>query len=368
MRIVAVTQVHPEPPDMGGAQRVGPLVRALSERHDVTLLSLARREGSAPLPRNEVFPRTWDARVATRLRLRAGALAGGPPPWLAGELSGALAARLRELPADVVVCLDDYAGAYALGVRDAPVVLDKHHVMAAMTASGTPSGLLARLDPALLRRFEKKLDSRAAAVVVTSPDEADRYEALYGRRPHVVESGIDLPRPSARASLNTVGWIGSLDHPPNVEGLARFVAEGWPSLAARGYRLVIAGRGAARLPAGPGVEAVGYVADELAWRDGLAAAVVPLWRGAGVKLKTLSFLAAGLPTVTTTVGAEGIETGDAAIVEDDPAAMAGALHRVLTDRALADSLAERGRALVAERYTWDVLAPRFVRVVEEAAR
>jgi glycosyltransferase involved in cell wall biosynthesis len=56
--------------------------------------------------------------------------------------------------------------------------------------------------------------------------------------------------------------------------------------------------------------------------------------GAGLKQKFLDSLAAGLPFVTTTVGAEGFALGDlrASLVADDPAGLARLMSRLYDDR------------------------------------
>ena len=61
--------------------------------------------------------------------------------------------------------------------------------------------------------------------------------------------------------------------------------------------------------------------------------LVPLLHGAGTKRKVLQALAAGTPTVTTSVGAEGLEIRDGkhALIADDPAAFAAAVERLLHD-------------------------------------
>jgi glycosyltransferase involved in cell wall biosynthesis len=64
-------------------------------------------------------------------------------------------------------------------------------------------------------------------------------------------------------------------------------------------------------------------------------AVVPLRYGAGVKLKVVEALREGLPLVTTPVGAQGLPgLADIVAVHDDPAGMAEAIIRLLTDDAL----------------------------------
>ena len=75
----------------------------------------------------------------------------------------------------------------------------------------------------------------------------------------------------------------------------------------------------AQLPDGSGVELAGFVDDLDAEYAAAAVALVPVLQGAGVKFKTVEALCHGVPVVTTTVGAEGIEGDDLyAGLADDP--------------------------------------------------
>jgi glycosyltransferase involved in cell wall biosynthesis len=61
-----------------------------------------------------------------------------------------------------------------------------------------------------------------------------------------------------------------------------------------------------------------------------------------------------------------VRDGVHALVADDPAAFAGHVVRLLDDRDLAGRVAEAGRALVEQRYSWDRVAAPFVAEVMES--
>jgi hypothetical protein len=61
---------------------------------------------------------------------------------------------------------------------------------------------------------------------------------------------------------------------------------------------------------GPDVDVVGYVRDPRPWLASAAVMLAPMRFGAGIKLKMLDAMAAGLPFVTTPVGAEGLQLSD----------------------------------------------------------
>ncbi len=389
MRLLCVTHHYPVPPDGGGAMRVHGLLRALAQRHEVRLVATARAQTGAR-EREQLramgiacddFPPTPGAGGGARLWLRA--LARRSPPWVLARESPRLCARACALAADTdaVVLLDDFAGAYAASLRAAgarTIVADKHLVMGADHAQPHGPGLRPRAVRAvgarLTRSFERRYLRDVDAAVVTSDEDAERMARFHGRRPDaVVASAVDISPAAPEGDPRRVAWVGSLDGRPIVEGLVRFVRSGWAPLGRAGFELLIAGRDPPpelrALESSPGVRLLGFVEDLDALLADAGAAVVPLWAGQGVKLKTLTLLGAGLPTAATPTALEGIPAVDGrhCIVADDPASLAAGLERIAGDRALAAELGESGRRLVAERFSWEAVGPRFVDVVERAS-
>ncbi|HEY1360243.1 MAG TPA: glycosyltransferase family 4 protein [Thermoleophilaceae bacterium] len=389
MRVLALTNEFPLPLDRGGPVRFYGLARALAERHEVHLLALRRPSTTDSLRaeledrlggRVEVFERPPVTGSAPARWARA--LREGVPPWILAQFSRELERRAVELApdVDVVVLLDDYAGIYAPVLSGlAPVVADKSNVIGwsigGATVDGAAARLRRRLATDLTRRFERRYVGSLAGVVVTSEEEGTRLERLYGRTPDaVVPSAIELPAAAEpNGSVRTVGWLGSHEYGPNVDGLVRFATGGWEQLGRDGARLLVAGadpparvRELERLP---GVEVLGFVDDLDGFLAGLAAAVVPLWRGAGVKLKTLAFLGAGVPVAATPVALEGItvQPGRHCRVAERSEDLAAALQDLLDNREEARRMGAESRALVAGSYTWRTVGPRFRASVERLA-
>jgi glycosyltransferase involved in cell wall biosynthesis len=82
--------------------------------------------------------------------------------------------------------------------------------------------------------------------------------------------------------------------------------------------------------------------------------VVPLLAGGGMRVKIPDAWLWGLPIVSTTIGAEGIDTvpGQNILIADEAESFAQAVSSLITDRNLAESLSLSGRAWVEERYNW----------------
>jgi glycosyltransferase involved in cell wall biosynthesis len=94
----------------------------------------------------------------------------------------------------------------------------------------------------------------------------------------------------------------------------------------------------------------------------------PVTQGSGTNLKILEYFAAGVPVVSTPVGARGLEVRDGEhlrIAELD--GFIDAVAAVLAAPDLSASMAERARELVVHSYAWPVVAAAFVERVAALA-
>jgi glycosyltransferase involved in cell wall biosynthesis len=119
----------------------------------------------------------------------------------------------------------------------------------------------------------------------------------------------------------------------------------------------------------PGVKVTGMVPDVRPfYRDALAA-VVPLRTGGGTRLKILEAMAAGVPVLSTPLGAEGLEVVDEEnILLADSGDAEGWADRLAS---LADSPTRRaqliaaGLRLVQGRYDWEILGAKLRATYED---
>ena len=118
-----------------------------------------------------------------------------------------------------------------------------------------------------------------------------------------------------------------------------------------------------------GVELHADVPDVRPFMESSAVMAVPLRIGGGSRLKILEALAAGLPVVSTQIGAEGlaIRPGQDFTLADTSGEMAERLVDCLEQPASYRAQAEEGRLIVASRYDWSTLSDRLERVWERAA-
>jgi glycosyltransferase involved in cell wall biosynthesis len=95
--------------------------------------------------------------------------------------------------------------------------------------------------------------------------------------------------------------------------------------------------------------------------------VSPLKGPGGTRLKHFGAMAAKLPLITTTVGAEGLGAKDnkEVIVEDNPESIAKAVLKVLAEPRLAAAIAKNARDLVERRYSWYKMSVYLDKIYED---
>ncbi len=181
--------------------------------------------------------------------------------------------------------------------------------------------------------------------------------------PTIHEIAENVPLAAGRRG---VLFVGGFEHPPNVDAAAYLVREVMPLVWARipDVLVTLVGSGAPREVnelAGSRVDVRGWVADLDPLLDSARVLVAPVRFGAGVKGKVTQGLAAGVPVVTTPVGAEGLDAHDGVqmMIGEDAEALAERIVRVVEDDALWESLSHGGQELVAAKCSLEILDKRL---------
>jgi len=119
-----------------------------------------------------------------------------------------------------------------------------------------------------------------------------------------------------------------------------------------------------------GVCVTGKVEDMRPYLWGSKLSIVPIRIGGGTRLKIYECMAAGVPVVSTTVGAEGLRYagGVDIVVADDPVAFAAACVRLLTDDAARRSIASNALARTHSELSWDAVSRRFEAILDHNRR
>jgi glycosyltransferase involved in cell wall biosynthesis len=162
-------------------------------------------------------------------------------------------------------------------------------------------------------------------------------------------------------------FLGSFRHTPNQEALNWFVERVLPLVLAAEPRARVIVVGSEPPPRekfqhGDAVELAGFVEDVREPLARYALFLCPILSGSGVRVKLLEAFAAGIPVVSTRLGAEGLadKDGEVCALADDPADFARHVIRLLRDNDEAIAMAERARQYVVTRRDMRRMTERLV--------
>ncbi len=186
-------------------------------------------------------------------------------------------------------------------------------------------------------------------------------------------AGIDFKGILRNPREGRVLFVGALNRPQNRDALRFFLRLIWPSVHRdvpdAEFCVVGAGMDAdlqEELAVTPNVLVVGEVRNIEPYYATTAVFVAPILSGGGVIVKILDALSAGVPTVTTPYGNEGIRAcdGKEILVADSPKDFAAAVIFLLGNDAARTSVGEAGRRYVKEKFPEES----FIEMVDDVYR
>lgn len=400
MRVLYFAPKECWPPDTGAKLRNFHLARELAQRSRVTYLGFADTGGAAP-DQGHGPDRFCESVISVPReagyslgKLIRGAL-GPIPVTLLNYTTRAMHAELHRLLATRDFDVVQMEGLHLLeylpmirSVRNRPLVIcDWHNVDSGLIRqyserAPTPwrrayARLTARRMSEIEREAMLKFD---AHVVVSEADRARLLDIEPSARVFIVDNGVDvghysdeeIERAHAKwrsraAAVKRVLFVGSMDYHANVDAAVHFARDVWPSVYSSDRNLVftIVGRNPSdavrELAHLDGVEVTGTVEDVRPYYREAAAAVVPLRIGGGSRLKILEAMAAGVPVISTCLGAEGIDAvdGENILIAEGADELTRAIRRAIHHGELRQRLVASARSLVRSRYDWSEIGARL---------
>ena len=228
-----------------------------------------------------------------------------------------------------------------------------------------------------MKRFEKTAGDDFDNVVAVSKRDQQRFIDDYGwHNVDVIDTAVDTNyfKPSESVKRSGVVFVGSMDWPPNVDGIQHFVSRVWPKVkeSMNGLPLTIVGRNPpAAIKKYDGhldIKVTGTVADIRPYLASNAVGVVPLFSGGGTRLKIFEYMAMKLPVVSTSLGAEGLGVRDNEhlLIRDDDQMFADALIRLCESETKRQQLSSQAYELVCSQFSSESIGEQFEECCQRA--
>ena len=361
------------PPVHGGGVFMYQTTMELAKLCDLHLIVLLDAEEQRA-PHTELVERCASATFLVRMTGRRHTFASIVPHAVSefanGDLEWLIHRQIYLQSADVLqleyMPLGQYAGRY----HQIPSIVFEHDVYFQSVGRQwrNMTALLSRLQAGFeyLRafRYELKMLPKTDRIQVCSQANAEHITsfspALATRIDADLRAGIEVDNyqfQSEGREPNTLLFLGSFRHLPNQEALQWFLRHVMPLVLEDNpeAKLVVIGSDPPASHSLPvlregSVELKGFVQDIMEPLRRYAVFICPILSGSGVRVKLLEAFAAGIPVVSTGIGAEGLADvdGEVCALADDPQGFADRVVKLLADQAEARQLAERARAYVEE--------------------
>jgi glycosyltransferase involved in cell wall biosynthesis len=390
MNILFLSRWFPFPPNNGSKIRIIQLLQGLSRFHDVTLLSFIDSPSSPleSLQHNsicssiQVVP--WKPYDSQSIKARLGFFSPLPRSLVdtySPEMDALIRATLLKGKFDLVIASQLGMASYYPSFMDVPALFEEMELgsfyQEIEQAKNFSRRFRAQARWLKLQRYINRLLDRYHAATVASDIEfriiARKFSA-YQNKIKVLPNGLDLleyQRIKVNRQPKHLIFSGAFTYVANYQAMQWFTCQVFPLIRKQIHdvQLIITGDHAnLPLPCMENVTLAGYVDDIKSLIASCDVSLAPIWSGGGTRLKILEAMALGTPVVATSKGAEGLmaQDGTQLLIADQPEKFASHVIKLIQDEDLRKNLASSAMQLVKDNYDWEIIMPRFLRLVEEA--
>jgi len=398
-KLLLITPELPYPLQSGGKVKTWNMICAFSEKWDITLVCPLKENDSdyveeftAKAPIKELVTDSVQVPRSAINLLKSYLVS--KPLNLVRTYSEELSAKTAKLAHEHDLILVDHFEVFQflpdhlLESKDArpPIIYHAHNAYHQIwqryseTTRNPAEKAVAKLEAARVRQYERKVCEQAD-LVFAAPNDIETLKTFcldsvqFRETLHLGDDdNLNKCPLDVKLTEPKICYAGFLGWEPNVQGLLWFLQHVWPLLKATvpDLTLDIAGKNPdSRLikavNASEDVQLLGFVEDLEDLYRGSRVAICPLQFGSGIKVKVANSMARGMPTVTTSVGAEGLEVfhGIHLMIADQAADMARLIISLLINDRLWSQISNSSRHLMRCKYTWKTVFNRMFADIED---
>jgi len=235
-----------------------------------------------------------------------------------------------------------------------------------------------KFESGLLNKYEKQVGWSFDKLVFTSPKEAKEFSKIVNDRACLgIPMAYDTDKTKIRSNYqeNQIVFVGKMDIPHNVAAVLYFCEKIWPIVKRANSTLEfhIIGKNPIKSVLDlehkyEGVKVVGPVSDIEESIKNSSVFVAPLVFGTGIKTKVIEALSYGVPVVTTSIGAEGInfKNGYHMYVSDTERQFADHIISLTESEKLNKSFSINGKELVQNEFSKQSMNNKWLTLLEKS--
>lgn len=393
MKILMLTPYLPYPPSEGGQVRSYKLIKLLSKHHEITLVCFSRQHNTpSQIDHMKQFckkvivierGKTWT--LSNILRTGFSLYPFLVSIYYSPKIKQILQTELDEGDYDLIHAEMSYTLPY-LPAHKLPVILVEQTIMSRIFAHQAKTDKriwfrpLMWIDIAKMRYWEKYFWKKVNRVVTVSEEDAAVIKTIIpGLRVDVVPNGVgeDVSNLPKDFHFNQdILYMGNYKWIQNWEAAELLARDVFPLIAKQvpAANLVIAGQSPTsevKSLAAKNIRILELKDDDFA---GVVKAylnaglfVAPMYAPGGTRLKILAAMAAMVPVVTTSIGAEGYGAvdGQSILLGNSSQELADKAVQLLGDKKLYEKIAKNARELVDKKFSWEPIAKKLESIYQD---
>ena len=213
--------------------------------------------------------------------------------------------------------------------KNTRTIISVHDVVSQSFLRKSQNNIILGIEVARLFKYEKKLYSGVDELWVLSTKDRNILTSLFSipenkiiiKPPQISDFIYKIERNIEKIEKKSLLFWAAMNRPENEQAAINFIQKCFTNLLKIDpeYKLYIVGSKPSlkiRKFASENIIVTGFIENPTQFFEKAQIGIVPLLQGAGIKLKTLEMLQAGLPVISTSIGAEGIETSTNIFVND----------------------------------------------------
>lgn len=387
LKILFLTTQLPFPPKSGGTVKSWNYVNYLSKTHNLSIASLLK-DDDAKHEADFKKQLSLDSYISERI-----AISRSPINLVKSYLFAVclnvfrnysinFENKVAELGVDFDVIIADHYEIFQYLPKGfkGKVVMHTHNAefmlwqrMSELTANPIKKAIL-KLEANRVKKYERKIFENSD-LIYSTPSDIELYNKYdLPTQKHAVtyhlgnDNLLELPDLKFEETEKAITFIGTLSWEPNIDGICWFIDNCWKNIQQKhpDCKLYILGSKADQRIKNSAkndsqIIFTGFVKNLDEYLQKTRVYIAPLRFGSGMKVKVLEGLYRGNPTVTTSVGAEGLKliNGENIIIADEPSTFIAGCINLLENETKWNEFRDKVRVLAAEEYTWEALFSRM---------